>query len=554
MSKSQTRHLIPALLLLAAACGMQAGVVEAAGQAAGAPVVDLAAQPQLFLTSDRCIGCHNAVTSPEIGDISIGSHWHASMMANAARDPYWQAGVRREITVHPTASAAIQHECSACHMPMMRYHAKLAGAQGGVFANLPASLQQLPFGLLAVDGVSCTLCHQVTPEGFGEKRSFTAGFAIDAGLPAGQRSINGPFDVDAGRQQLMHSATFYTPQKAGHIQESEFCASCHTLYTHSLDERGEVVGELPEQVPYLEWKHSAYAGERSCQSCHMPEVPGKVRVTGVMGLEHENVSMHSFRGGNFLMPKILDRHRAELGVKALPGELARTSASAGENLATASAKLGLENVVVSGGTLRAEVLVENLAGHKLPTAYPSRRAWVHFTVTAGDSAVLFESGAFNADGSIAGNDNDADPAAYEPHYELISNAGEVQVYEPILGDPQGRVTTVLLSGVTYLKDNRILPAGFDKATAHEDIAVNGAALEDADFTGGTDRVRYEVKLDSGSGPLTVTAELWYQPIGYRWAHNLADINAMETNRFLAYYEEQAANSAALLARDTVVVE
>ena len=37
--------------------------------------------------------------------------------------------------------------------------------------------------------------------------------------------------------------------------------------------KGEVIGELPEQMPFHEWKHSAFAGEqRSCQSCHMPVV------------------------------------------------------------------------------------------------------------------------------------------------------------------------------------------------------------------------------------------------------------------------------------------
>ena len=30
-------------------------------------------------------------------DLSIGFAWRASIMANAARDPYWQAAVRREV-------------------------------------------------------------------------------------------------------------------------------------------------------------------------------------------------------------------------------------------------------------------------------------------------------------------------------------------------------------------------------------------------------------------------------------------------------------------------
>jgi hypothetical protein len=59
----------------------------------------------------------------------------------------------------------------------------------------------------------------------------------------------------------------------------------------------------------------------------------------------------------------------------------------------------------------------------------------------------------------------------------------VQIYESILGDAGGAVTTGLLSGAQYLKDNRLLPHGFDKQTAEPDIAVRGEALSDPDFTG-----------------------------------------------------------------------
>ena len=107
--------------------------------------------------------------------------------------------------------------------------------------------------------------------------------------------------------------------------------------------------------------------------------------------------------------------------------------------------------------------------------------------------------------------------------------------------------------MNYLKDNRILPDGFDKGTADEDIAVKGAAcgtgISPAAPT--ASRTRW---LESAPGPVTVTAELWYQPIGYRWAHNLADTDAAEIDRFVSYYKEQAADSAVMLARDVVVVE
>src|SRR5438034_9368402 len=83
-----------------------------------------------FQTSDRCMACHNGLTTPTGEDISIGVNWRTSMMANSGRDPYWMAGVRRELIDHPAAAALIQDECTICHMPMMRYEAKLAGGDG----------------------------------------------------------------------------------------------------------------------------------------------------------------------------------------------------------------------------------------------------------------------------------------------------------------------------------------------------------------------------------------------------------------------------------------
>jgi len=174
--------------------------------------------------------------------------------------------------------------------------------------------------------------------------------------------------------------------------------------------------------------------------------------------------------------------------------------------------------------------------------------WLHVTVRDASGTLVFESGRFESDGSIAGNDNDADAAGFEPHYQEIRSEDQVQIYEPILADPNGAVTTVLLSALTYAKDNRLLPAGFDKTTAEEAIAVNGKAGADGDFVAGGDRVRYAVEVGSAEGPFSVEAELWYQPVGYRWAHNLADQEAPEISRFVAYYEEMAPVSAVVLAR------
>jgi len=179
--------------------------------------------PQLFVTADSCVACHNGLVTPTGEDVSIGVGWRGSMMANAARDPYWHAAVKRETLVHPTASAAIQNECSACHMPMDRFQANAEGRQGEVFNHLPLSHA----ADLAVDGVSCSVCHQIGADGLGERSSFTAGFDLDTTTPAGQRRVFGPFEIDAGRQGLMRSASRFVPTKGLHVQSSELCATCH---------------------------------------------------------------------------------------------------------------------------------------------------------------------------------------------------------------------------------------------------------------------------------------------------------------------------------------
>ena len=85
---------------------------------------------ELFQTSDRCFACHNGLSTSTGEDISIGFSWRPTMMANSARDPYWQAGVRRESIDHPESKAVIEDECSKCHMPMARFQSKFGGREG----------------------------------------------------------------------------------------------------------------------------------------------------------------------------------------------------------------------------------------------------------------------------------------------------------------------------------------------------------------------------------------------------------------------------------------
>jgi hypothetical protein len=343
-------------------------------------------------------------------------------------------------------------------------------------------------------------------------------------------------------------ATGFSPTEAPHIQQSEVCATCHTLYTQALGPDGQVIGELPEQVPYQEWLHSDFRTTRSCQACHMPQVVQDIPITSVLGAPRANMSRHTFVGGNFFMQRMLNRYRNELGVKALPQELEAAANRTVAFLQSESSRVSIGSIEQQDGRLEFEVAVENLGGHKLPTAYPSRRVWLHVAVRDGAGNLVFESGALDARGFIAGNDNDGDPARYEPHYREIRSGDQVQIYEAIMADPAGNVTTGLLRALRFVKDNRLLPRGFDKTTASEDIAVRGGAREDADFDDAGDLVRYSIAAGDATGPFRIDAELWYQPISYRWAENLRAYDAEEPRRFNRYYDTMAEASGTVLSR------
>ncbi len=499
-----------------------------------------------FQTSDRCIACHVGLITPSGQDVSIGYDWRASIMANSSRDPYWQASVRRESIDHPESQATVEDECSICHMPMVRFEAKQKGQKGEIFSHLPLDSDG---DKQAADGVSCSVCHQISKEKLGTRESFNGGFVIDKPDSKTARPEYGPFDIEKGQTRIMQTSTGgFQPNDRKHIQQSELCATCHTLYTKALGPGGGEAGVLPEQMPYPEWLHSDFREKQSCQHCHMPAVQEPVRITRVLGVPREGLAQHVFVAANFFMQRLLNRYREDLDVVAQPQELTTASNRTVNYLQTQAAKISVSDVVLRDGRVEAEVSVENLGGHKLPTAYPSRRVWLHVTVRDNASHIIFESGALHADGSIEGNDNDIDPKKFEPHYTEIRSADQVQIYEPILKDRNGNVTTGLLSAVGYLKDNRLLPKGFDKATADADIAVHGGAATDPAFTDAGHRVRYSVSAGNAQGPFHVEAELWYEPIGFRWANNLKPYNAAEPKRFTGYYDSMASGAAVMLVK------
>lgn len=506
-----------------------------------------------FAASGACAACHERLFDDSGEDVSIGAEWRGGLMANSARDPFWLAALRAEVEAHPEQRETIEELCARCHMPMAHFMASDAASStailDGGFADAANELH-----VWAMDGVSCSVCHQIREDGLGLPSSYNGGYVIDRQLPEGQRPAFGPYSVSDDQLEIMVAGSGFVPVQSLHVASSEVCATCHTLYTPTIDARGEVAGEFPAQVPYLEWFYSRYRRAASCADCHMPDAEGGVHIASSSVNPRSPFARHLFAGANPYVLQILQTYGDELGATAGEAHFQEAIDASQAFLRTETAALDLEDLELRGARLGATIVVENLAGHKFPTAFPSRRAWLHVVVRDADGAVVFESGAPQPDGSIAENDNDLDPTRFEPHYQALVSPTQVQIYEAVLRDSGGAVTTSVLRAAGYLKDNRLLADGFQKSAPYPDIAVRGEARDDPDFDGGGDRVLLDVPL-SGTrrAPYTVTVELLFQPIGYRWIENLRGAEGAEVEAFLRY-ADSIPNEPVVIARAESQVE
>jgi hypothetical protein len=463
-----------------------------------------------FMTSDECAFCHaaepgsTALRDASGRDVSPSTSWRASMMALSARDPYYLAVLEHEIAAHPGAEATVMTTCTRCHAPAANLELR---GQGKTLAYTELTHGTSSETAVGRDGVTCSVCHQIQPTNLGSSASFTGAFIIDD-----SRRIFGPHAAPlAGPMQMRVD---YTPVASAHMTESGLCGSCHTVVTRSLDAQGTPTGpEVLEQGPFVEWSVSSFAraGGKTCQGCHVPtEDDDGATISTILSTRPANrlsprspVGRHQFVGANAFMLRILSRERAWAGFDPSPEELLEQADRAEANLRSA-AKLAIAGVTREGATLVLRVRVENLTGHKLPTAYPSRRMWLHVRVLDDSNALVFESGG-HRDGRIIdaqGRVLDA-KGVLLPHRRVVSSAAEVQVWEAVPGDADGGIAKNLLDATGYLKDDRILPAGFDAADPRARLALPRGVEDDVDFGPGADEIVVRVE----NAPAAVRAEI-----------------------------------------------
>jgi hypothetical protein len=535
---------------------------------------------QGFLTSSQCLGCHSASKEnmaflfaegpqPPI-NLSPYTEWRASMMGLAGRDPIFHAQLESEKAMRPSQEAFFDNTCYRCHGVMGQR--QLESDKNQQFEHrMVYALPDDPdgkYGALARDGVSCAVCHRVSKEGLGMPATFTGKFKLDPPNVA-----NGPYD------QLitvpMKNATGITPRYGEHIKTSALCGSCHTVILPVFDSKGRPVmdkngkpKEFHEQMTYPEWQNSVYQNERepikreavrTCQDCHMQrEFLGQPLVFRAANIEDINYpytdyraadkditvrvrdqySRHTLLGINQFGLMMFEQFPDLLGIRtadymygeAVPGLL--TAQSSGYDLARReTATIDVTSLSRTDNYLEATVKIENLAGHGFPSGVGFRRAFLTFEVLDDKENVIWASGRTNSVGAIVKGLSDEvlpteffyDPATgkqvFQPHYEVITDEGQVQIYEEVIADAQGKITTSFVGLDQVLKNNRLLPKGWRPDGPYAEFtAPHGDAERDLEYVNksgatGADRIIYRIPLDARTRTaVSVRVTLNYQAI------------------------------------------
>ncbi|WP_231081643.1 cytochrome P460 family protein [Jiella flava] len=267
-----------------------------------------------FLTSDQCVGCHDAggtglqydMTKPapldpdlnpdgtKMINMSPYGTWRNSPMGLAGRDPIFFSQLASETqTFHPEKAAEVQSVCLGCHGIQGQRQFQLDALAKGEkscpdFERSTVDAVPYPpdnpsaphadFGALARDGISCSACHHavfkdadvikakldpssrcvvarqdlLNPKKLAEgfARTFTGSYFVG---PADK--LKGPFVKP--QTTPMHNALGIQPEHDDTFLKSDVCGSCHTVHLPIFDE-GTPLGYTFEQTTYPEWAFSDY--------------------------------------------------------------------------------------------------------------------------------------------------------------------------------------------------------------------------------------------------------------------------------------------------------
>ena len=501
--------------------------------------------------SSSCTNCHGGYDAA----VEPGFNWKGSMMAQAARDPFFYAA----LAIANQDAAGSGDLCIRCHTPKGWLEGRSVPPDGSALTAADR------------DGVSCAFCHNLvkpTPLGvnpYPADSLYTATLyerdqqylmtlsEIPPTAGSGMYIVDsydtrrGPYSDLASPQHLMNYSPFH--------RDAALCGTCHDVSNpvFSRDSTGAYAlnandnpapsadprTHFPVERTYSEWRMSAYnspegvyapqfGGNKTnvstCQDCHMRDVTGKGCNRPISPVRND-LPLHDLTGGNtFALKLVASLYATEVDTAAISAGIERA-----RYMLQNAASLDLELSPLWSGW-RARVRVTNETGHKLPTGYvEGRRMWIWLRAWDVENNLVYESG------------------AYDPVTAVLTHDPEVKIYECDLGIspalatatglPAGPSFHFVLNDMTY-KDNRIPPRGFTNANfAAVQASPVAATYADGQYW---DDTIYNLPANTHR----VTVELRYQSASREYVEFLRDENTTNTAGEILY-NAWAANGKSL---------
>lgn len=472
-----------------------------------------------------CATCHGSFDD----DVEPTFAWSGSMMANAGRDPLFEACM----VIAEQDAEGSGDLCLRCHVPKGWLEGRSTPTDG---SQIQGSDRH---------GVSCDLCHRMVDPVYAPGQSPPEDAAILADLvlgaptsPGGGRYVTdptgtrrGPF-ADAVCDQVAHP--FLT---SPFHRESSLCGTCHNVsnpayendgmgnYVANFDQPAAGFGHgsiMPLERTYSEWLNSDYnspggvfapelGGNRdfvsSCQDCHMRAVTGTGCNPSLFPTApvRTDLPLHDLTGGNTWIPTLID--------DLYPGEVDPLALADTVQRALFMLQNAAElDTFFEEGKLRVRVF--NNTGHKLPSGYPEgRRIWLNVKFFDDNDNLVKESGAYDFGTAVLTEDGEA--KIYETKQGLDAAASV------LTGLPVGPSFHFVLNNKAY-KDNRIPARGFTNAA----YASFGGAPVDYSYADGQywDDTLYEVPGNARKARVT----LYYQLASKEYIEFLRDENVTDS--------------------------
>src|SRR2546428_157213 len=362
----------------------------------------------------------------------------------------------------------------------------------------------------------------------------------------------------AGRDPIFHAQL--ESEKALYPSRAEFfdntCYRCHAVILPVSEKQGKKVvektgqpKEFHEQMTYPEWQNSIYQNERepinhtaarTCQDCHMPrDFKGRQIISRIANIEDNNYpytdyrapdkeialrirdqySRHTLVGLNEFGLMMFQQFPQVLGIRtsdymfdqsALGLETAQNSST--DLAQNQTARISVTSLERKEKFVEATIEVENLAGHGLPSGVAFRRVFITFEALDEKGDVIWASGRTNNVGAIVQGASDEvmpteffyDPITrkqvFQPHYQIISDENNAQIYEELIAVTEGKITTSFIGLDRPVKNNRLLPKGWRADGPFAEFTrPHGDAERDADYLNGSaapgvDRIIFRIPI------------------------------------------------------------